>query len=310
MGTTGTNGNEVLAKLKGGTNNKPKTLEGWLQKMRPQLEKALPKHVDPDRILRIAMTSLRTTPKLRDCEPMSFLAALMQSAQLGLEPNTPLGEAYLIPYGNKVQFQIGYKGIIALCQNTRQYQSIYAHMVYKNDKFEYQLGLHKDLIHVPADEPEGEPIYYYGVYHLMNGGSDFAVWSRDKVNKHKEQYSKSAQYDSSSWQTAYDSMALKSVLKSALKYAPKSIELANKLAMDETIKTEIAPNMEEVPAEYIDIIEPEKAVETVDKKTGEVTGATHEELKKEMNEKPKKEHKVSKAEDFINDEDIPGAITK
>ena len=308
MGTTDTKGNEVLAKLKGGTNNKPKTLEGWLQKMRPQLEKALPKHVDPDRILRIAMTSLRTTPKLRDCEPMSFLAALMQSAQLGLEPNTPLGEAYLIPYGKNVQFQIGYQGILTLCYNTGLYKPIYAHEVFANDKFEYQLGLHKDIVHVPADESEGEPIYYYAVYTLKDGGSDFAVWSRKKIEKHRDQYSKSAGFNSSSWKTSPTSMALKTVLKAALKYAPKSIELAKQLAMDETIKTEIAPNMEEVPAEYIDIIEDEKPVETVNKKTGEVTGATHEELKKEMKEKSKKEHKVSKAEDFINDEDIPGAI--
>jgi len=308
MGTTGIKGNEVLNKLKNGGNNKPTSLEGWLQKMRPQLEKALPKHVDPDRILRIAMTSLRTTPKLRDCEPMSFLAALMQSAQLGLEPNTPLGEAYLIPYGKNVQFQIGYQGILTLCYNTGLYKPIYAHEVFANDKFEYQLGLHKDIVHVPADESEGEPIYYYAVYTLKDGGSDFAVWSRKKIEKHRDQYSKSAGFNSSSWKTSPTSMALKTVLKAALKYAPKSIELAKQLAMDETIKTEIAPNMEEVPAEYIDIIEDEKPVETVNKKTGEVTGATHEELKKEMKEKSKKEHKVSKAEDFINDEDIPGAI--
>jgi len=305
MGTTGIKGNEVLNKLKNGGNNKPTSLEGWLQKMRPQLEKALPKHVDPDRILRIAMTSLRTTPKLRDCEPMSFLAALMQSAQLGLEPNTPLGEAYLIPYKRKVQFQIGYKGIIALCQNTGQYQSIYAHMVYKNDKFEYQLGLHKDLIHVPADEPEGEPIYYYGVYHLMNGGSDFAVWSRNKVEKHKDQYSKSAMYDSSSWKTAFDSMALKSVLKSALKYAPKSIELASKLAMDETIKTEIAPDMTEVPAEAFDIIEDTEVTETVDKKTGEIKDDNSDVLEAiKKAEKTKEKHKETKGTEFISDEDL------
>ena len=304
MTTTDTKGNEVLAKLKGG-NNKPTSLEGWLQKMRPQLEKALPKHIDPDRILRIAMTSLRTTPKLRSCESMSFLAALMQSAQLGLEPNTPLGEAYLIPYKNKVQFQIGYKGIIALCQNTGQYQSIYAHMVYKNDKFEYRLGLHKDLVHVPADEPEGEPIYYYGVYHLMNGGSDFAVWSRNKVEKHKDQYSKSAMYDSSSWKTAFDSMALKSVLKSALKYAPKSIELASKLAMDETIKTEIAPDMTEVPAEAFDIIEDAEVTETVDKKTGEVKDDNSDVLEAiKKAEKIKEKHKDTKGSEFISDEDL------
>ena len=309
MATTDKNGNGVLEKLNG--SSKPKTLEGWLQKMKPQLEKALPKHVNPDRILRIAMTTIRTTPKLRSCETMSFLAALMQSAQLGLEPNTPLGEAYIIPYnsrdGLKAQFQIGYKGIIGLAQNTGLYRSIYAHEVYANDKFDYQLGLNKDLIHVPAEEPEGDPVYYYAVYHLLNGGYDFVVWSRNKIEKHRDQYSKSAKFRDSSWQTDFNAMAKKTTLISLLKYAPKSIELSRQLSMDETVKKEIAPDMTEVPAEEFDITEAE-VTETIDKKTGEVTGKTHEELKKDMYDRePKAKRKQQTAEDFINDEDIPGA---
>lgn len=294
MATTDKKGTQVLAKLH--ETSKPTTLEGWLKKMKPELEKALPKHVNPDRILRIALTSIRVTPKLRSCEPMSFLAAIMQSAQLGLEPNTPLGEAYLIPYGGKCQFQIGYRGVITLAQNTGLYRSIYAHPVYANDKFSYELGLHKDLKHIPNDEPEGEPIYYYAVYHLLNGGFDFSVWSRKKVEYHRDKYSKSAKFADSSWKTDFDAMALKSVVKSVLNYAPKSIELAKQLAMDETIKTGIAPDMSEVPQEEFDITPEKEEKPKIDKKTGEVevggkvgmTKAEQEAVEKAVEEKEKK----------------------
>ena len=285
---TNVKGTQVLEKLNG--TGKPETLMEWVQKMRPQLEKALPKHISPDRILRIVMTTLRTNPKLGSCDKMSFIAAVMQSAQLGLEPNTPLGEAYIIPYNSKkgpmAQFQIGYKGIITLCQNTGQYRSIYSHEVYKNDKFFYQLGLHKDLVHVPADEPEGEPIYFYAVYHLLNGGYDFAVWSKKKVENHRDKYSKSADYDSSSWKTSPIPMSLKTVLKAALNYAPKSIELTRQLSMDETVKKEIATDMSEVPAEEFDITplkeEPETTSTAINKQTGEVTDDITEKEKEEI----------------------------
>lgn len=68
----------------------------------------------PERFMRMALSAINNTPKLAECTQISFLAALMNAAQLGLEPNTPLGQAYLIPYNNKgtmeCQFQIGYKG--------------------------------------------------------------------------------------------------------------------------------------------------------------------------------------------------------
>jgi len=313
---TNTKGTQVLEKLSNGNGNKPKTLEDWLQKMKPQLERALPKHVNPDRILRIALTTIRTTPKLRSCEPMSFLAALMQSAQLGLEPNTPLGEAYIIPYnsktGMKAQFQIGYKGIIGLAQNTGLYRSIYAHEIYGNDKFSYQLGLNKDLIHIPAEEPEGEPTYFYAVYHLLNGGYDFVVWSKKKIEKHRDQYSKSAKFEDSAWQTDFNAMAKKTTLISLLKYAPKSIELSRQLAMDETVKKEIAPNMDEVPAEEFDITPIKEEPEKIDKQTGEVTQQELDEVEKAVNKKEQpgssynnpiktnlKSKVISQAEDFL-----------
>jgi recombination protein RecT len=225
-----------------------------LKKMEPEIARALPKHLTADRLARIALTSIRQNPKLLGCDQMSLLAGVMQSAQLGLEPNTPLGEAYLIPYGKEAQFQIGYKGIIALAHRTGEYQSIYAHEVYPNDKFEYAYGLDKKLIHVPADEPEGEPIYYYAVYKLKNGGFDFVVWSAKKIDAHAKKYSQAYQKGwTTPWKTDFPAMAKKTVLKEVLKYAPKSAELAKALAADETIKHEIAEDMSEVPSVVIDV---------------------------------------------------------
>lgn len=218
------------------------TIYHLIQRMGPQIKAALPKHITVDRMVRIALTAVRTTPKLLDCNQMSLIAAIMTSAQLGLEPNTPLGEAYLIPYNDyknkttNAQFQIGYKGLLSLAYRTGKYRSIYAHEVYPNDEFHYEYGLNEVLKHVPADVPEGDPIYYYAVYHLDNGGYDFSVWSRAKIEKHAKVYSQAFSKSSSPWQGDFDAMAKKTVLKDVLKYAPKSIELAHQIEEDERIK--------------------------------------------------------------------------
>lgn len=227
--------------------------------MEKEFKRALPDQVGVQRFVRVAITIVRTNPKLMACDGMSIVAALMQSAQLGLEPNTPLGQAYVIPYKNKkvingqttwvdeAQFQLGYKGLITLALRTGEYKAIYAHEVYENDEFHYSYGLDKNLHHVPADTPKGEPIKYYAVYHLKNGGYDFVVWSKDRIDSHAKKYSKAVQKDQNSpWKSDYDGMAKKTVLKEVLKYAPKSIEFAQQLAADETVKREVADDMSEV----------------------------------------------------------------
>ena len=97
---------------------KSMSIADLIKAMQPEIKKALPDVITPERFTRMALSALNTTPKLQECTQMSFLAALMNAAQLGLEPNTPLGQAYLIPYNNKgtleCQFQIGYRGLIDL----------------------------------------------------------------------------------------------------------------------------------------------------------------------------------------------------
>lgn len=226
------------------------TIGEIIDKMMPAIKQALPQHIKPERMARIAITVFRNNPRLQACSPVSFLGAVMQSVQLGLEPNTNLGEAYIIPYGTTATFQIGYKGILKLAYNTGQYQAIYAHEVYENDEFHYQLGVNKDIYHVPADVPQGEPIYYYAVYKLKNGGYDFAVWSRTKVMQHAEKFSAAVKGKRDTpWKSDFDSMAKKTVLLQALKYAPKSIEFANAIEQDETVKTDLvgqARKMDEI----------------------------------------------------------------
>jgi recombination protein RecT len=84
----------------GGVQKRPPSLADLLQQSKSQIALALPKHLTPDRMARLFLTALRTTPKLAQCTPDSFLASIMTLAQLGLEPNTPLGQAYLIPRKN------------------------------------------------------------------------------------------------------------------------------------------------------------------------------------------------------------------
>jgi recombination protein RecT len=217
-----------------------------LEQMEPEIKKALPETMNSERMIRLALTAFRNNQRLKQCDPYSFVAAVMQGAQLGLEPNTPLGESYIIPYGKEATFQIGYKGVLSLAHRTGQYESIYAHEVYESDTFEYELGLHKKLVHIPADIQRGEIKYYYAVYHLVNGGHDFVVWSRQKVKFHAEQFSRAFKDPKSPWNKNFDQMAKKTVLIELLKYAPKSIEFSQALSMDNTTKKNVDAEPERV----------------------------------------------------------------
>ena len=195
-----------------------------IKAMAPEIKKALPDVITPERFTRMALSALNTTPKLKDCTQFSFLAALMNAAQLGLEPNTPLGQAYLIPYNNKgvleCQFQIGYKGLIDLGYRNPQMQIISAQAVYENDEFEYELGLNPRLEHRPALRDRGELRLFYGLFKLVNGGFGFEVMSKEAVDAYAREYSKSFDSSFSPWKTNYEAMAKKTVIKQALKYAP------------------------------------------------------------------------------------------
>ena len=224
----------------------------------PELKKALPSGLTYERFVRISLSALNNTPELKNCTPMSFISALLNAAQLGLEPNSPLGQAYLIPYKQKnqlfCQFQIGYKGLIDLAYRSGQIQTIQAQVVYENDFFEYEYGLNPVLVHRPAFSDRGEPVYFYGLYKAINGGFGFSVMSKAEMDAFATAYSKGIGSSYSPWKTNYSDMARKTVIKQALKYAPIKTEVQKDLLTDETIKTKISAHMNEVANEmtYID----------------------------------------------------------
>lgn len=234
---------------------KSMSIPDLIKAMQPEIKKALPDVITVERFTRMALSALNTTPKLKECTPMSFLSALMNAAQLGLEPNTPLGQAYLIPYKNKgvleCQFQIGYKGLIDLSYRNPLVQTIQAQAVYENDDFEYELGLDSKLVHRPVLRDRGGIILFYGLFKLTNGGYGFEVMSKDDIDTYAKEYSKAFDSSFSPWKSNYIGMAKKTVIKQALKYAPIKADFRRALSTDGTIKNELSADMAEVPEENI-----------------------------------------------------------
>mgnify|MGYP003292362958 CR=1 FL=1 len=244
-------------------NSERATMQRLINRMSPEVAKALPKHISVERFTRMALSAVSATPALAKCTPESFLGAYLQAAQLGVEPNTPLGQAYLIPYTNNRErrtectFQLGYKGLLDLAYRSGQVVSVQSQAVYENDEFEYQLGLHPDLKHVPARHDRGEAIAYYAVVNLKDGGYIFEVMSADDVRAHAKKFSQA--YSNGPWQSNFDSMAKKTVLKKCLNLAPLSADTMRTIAADESIKTDFGVDMTEVAGTYV-----------VDDDTGEV----------------------------------------
>lgn len=278
-----------MANIKGGLINKTNngvakqqqpTLKNLIVKMEGQIAKALPKIMTPERFIRMVFTAISKNPKLENCTPNSFLGAMMQAAQLGLEPNTPLGQAYLIPFKNKgvmeVQFQIGYKGLIDLAYRSKEVTDIFAGCVHENDNFDYELGLNPVLKHKPTLKNRGEVILYYAVFHTKAGGYGFEVMSKEDIINHAKKTSQSYSKESSPWNKYFDEMAKKTVLKRALKYAPIASDFAMAINSDETIKSNISSSMVDEEDETMVDITPEENEEVqedekvVDKETGEI----------------------------------------
>ena len=231
-----TNAKQALSKK---TNSKPApqdNVRNLLMSMKGEINNALPQYLPAEKFVRTSLTAINSNPKLLQCSPQSLLAAVMNSAQLGLEFNTPLGEAYLIPYGNQVQFQIGYQGLLKLAHNTGQFKRITAKEVHENDDFDINYGT-GEIHHSPVIRGEsGDVIGYYAVYETKEGGRDSFYMSKEDATAYGRKFSKS--FNSGPWKTNFDAMAKKSCIIQVLKYAPKAIdkpELGQAMAFDNQV---------------------------------------------------------------------------
>lgn len=225
---------------------KPKEQIAYLLKSKQgEIAKMLPKHLNAERLLKVAQIAATTTPALAKCDVPSLIGAIGQCAQMGLEPNTVLGHAYLVPFNtkrkdgngnerwvNSVQVIIGYKGLIDLARRSGQIVSIAAHEVCANDKFELVYGLDEKLNHTPAMEERGAIVGFYAVAKLKDGGHCFEFMSRLQVEQIQAAANKKNKYDSAVWKDHFSEMGRKTVIRRLAKYLPLSIEFQTAAALD------------------------------------------------------------------------------
>lgn len=221
--------------------DKPQTITEILTsaEFKAQMALALPKTLTADRLTRIVLTECRKTPELRRCNPQSFFGAVLQCAQLGLEPGSALGHCYLLPYGNgkakdgrsNCQLIIGYRGMIDLARRSGQIVSINAYCVHQDDEFVYELGLHPDIKHRPSAKANRGPVtYVYAVAQLQGGGVQFEVMSRAEIEAVRSQSKAGTR---GPWVTHWEEMARKTVVRRLFKYLPVSTEALRAVEVDE-----------------------------------------------------------------------------
>lgn len=240
-------------------------------KMQAELRKALPEVMPPLRFARLVMTAVREQPLLLEADPLSLLASCLQCAQLGLEPGTKLGHAWLLPFRNnnkgivEVNFILGYKGIINLAHRSEHIMSIEARTVYENDDFDYQYGIDERLHHKPVLNEPGESIAWYALARFKSGGHYWVVISPETVEAHRQ---RSASPNSPAWKNDYDQMGAKTAVRVAAPYLPLSAVAAEGIAADET-----APQWEDFVKGNEDVIDVD-ASDDVDRcaECGEVEG--------------------------------------
>lgn len=233
------------------TKSKVENIRGLLEKSRKQMEMALPRHLSADRLMRVAMTSVQKTPQLLECTPHSLIGAVMQAAQLGLEPDGLLGQAYLVPYKNTVTLIPGYKGLLQLARRSGEISTIMAHVVHEADTFDFCYGLEPQLRHVPSsDDNPGPVIAVYAVARLKDGGTQFEVMWRRQVEEIRK---RSKAGNSGPWVTDWDEMAKKTALRRLCKLLPASIELQAAVSLDERAEAGIPQDLDVIDVGAVDV---------------------------------------------------------
>lgn len=200
---------------------RPDPAKAIVDRLLPEMARALPQHVGRDRMARMLLTTFRRTPKLMDCKPESVMAGILEIARLGLEPGV---EVHLIPFKGEAQVIVGYQGLVRLMYQSGYVTSIQTGVHREGDEWEVEFGLTPKLRHVPGDSP-GKMLHVYAIAHLRDGGYAFRVMTKAEVDR----VAKSG----GPWREHYEAMAEKTVLRRLAKYIPQSPEMMSALRIDE-----------------------------------------------------------------------------
>lgn len=223
--------------------------EAYLKAYQSDFKMLLPQHIKPERILRLALATVRRTPGLLNCTVPSIMAGLLDAAALGLECNTPLSQAYLIPFKNnktrttEAQLVIGYQGLVQLFYNSGKVNTIFANLAREKDIFEYSYGIDEKLKHIPSPLPHkdrGSITHFYAYAKMHNDAYRFSVLTAEEVNRIRDDKSQSYQADKaqSPWTTDYEAMGKKTAVRDLAKWLPRSAEVQKAIEADYTVVTD------------------------------------------------------------------------
>jgi recombination protein RecT len=212
----------------------------------PEIASMLPEGMNPDRFRRVVVQALVRNPDLWSCTPVSVVSAIVESAQIGLEPTGVLGRAWMLPYAGEAKLIVGFRGYAELAWRADRIL-VKTGAVRAGDEFVYQRGTDAFLRHVPvSDDPEREAddnniTDFWALYQLPDGRTEFEVMSRKAVERIRDK----AKYKNPVWGQHFGEMGRKTVLRRLLKVAPLSPEVQRVLARDEEI--DFDTSVERVP---------------------------------------------------------------
>lgn len=221
---------------------KQKDLKAMLMAALPSVQGIASKRLDPEKLLRIALVAASRNQRLLDCTPNSILSSLMQAASVGLEPETPLQHAYLIPRKNKhtqtleATFMPSYKGLILIASRGGDIQAVWARVVYEGEYFDVRYGTDERLEHVPnfSEQDRDAVKCVYACVKMKSGFVKFDVMNVEDIERVRARGSAAAGGATSPWDTDWEQMAAKTVIKRLLKTVPTENEkLAEALEADD-----------------------------------------------------------------------------
>ena len=198
-----------------------------------ELKQAATESVDIQRLYRMTTSLICTNRDIQQCSIESVFQSMQKAAECGLDPNSPLGECYIVPFNNKVgdrwvktaQFIIGYRGMVSLARRSGAVTAVEAGVVYQCDEFEYERGLTPKLRHVPKPGPRkpSDIVCFWALARLVGGEAQFDVMTVDEVNAIRER----SKAKNGPWTTDYAEMGKKTVVRRMLKLVPMSIRMMN-----------------------------------------------------------------------------------
>ena len=209
-----------------------RTVIDLLQRSKPEIAKLLPSDVTVERFHRIVVTELRRNPLLGECNPWSFLGAVMHCAQLNLEPG-PLGLVYLVPFKKEVTLIVGYRGYVELAYRSGLVKDVSAQLVHAGDSFREVLGTSPKIVHEP-DGPAGEReiVAAYAVAHLRTGGTVFKTIYEEDWEKARKA-SVMGRDNKGPWSEHRPAMIRKTAVRRLEPWLPKTAAMGVALQVDE-----------------------------------------------------------------------------